>query len=159
MNIEEIKAWVKEQPEAKDFDAEQIDHIAHGLRRLLEWYENRKVAMGSFLTAVLENDFIEATTRADKTNTKALPIYAKFLYNMMPMDYKKVLPVQIVKFDHDTPMKAVFWSRDVKGRLNRRVILTKEQDGRVSIEPSFQGSLTKEEMDFVQIVFEELGDL
>lgn len=39
---------------------------------------------GSFLTAVLANDLVEAAHRADSTNIRLLPNYASFLYNEMP---------------------------------------------------------------------------
>lgn len=37
-----------------------------------------------FLTAVLENDLLEACARADDTNLQLLPAYVRFLFNHAP---------------------------------------------------------------------------
>lgn len=39
---------------------------------------------GSFLTAVLANDFVEAAARADASNTRILAEYAAYLRGNMP---------------------------------------------------------------------------
>lgn len=39
---------------------------------------------GSFLTAVLSNDLMEAMGRADDVNLRSLPAYGRFLYNEAP---------------------------------------------------------------------------
>ncbi len=39
---------------------------------------------GSFVTAVLANDLVEAATRADSDNATILHEYASYLYNEMP---------------------------------------------------------------------------
>lgn len=44
-------------------------------------YFNDHESGGHFLTALLENDLMEAINRADNTNQKAIPAYAKWLYN------------------------------------------------------------------------------
>tara|TARA_R110000824_G_scaffold8899_1_gene40336 strand:- start:1985 stop:2362 length:378 start_codon:yes stop_codon:yes gene_type:complete len=41
---------------------------------------------GGFLTAVIENDLMAAVSRADASNLKALPVWAKFFYNCTPSE-------------------------------------------------------------------------
>jgi hypothetical protein len=89
MDVKQIRAWVKVQSEAKAFDTEQIDEVAQGLFRMCQWYEGKPASFGHFLTAVLSNDFVKAVNRADLTNRASLPIYARFLYNEFPADYKE----------------------------------------------------------------------
>lgn len=91
-----LRLFVKEQGEAKHFNDKAIDHVTDGLMNLCRWYESHQaplkpISLGGFLTAVIENNFIEAITRADDTNLKALPIYARFIYASMPPDYRKIL--------------------------------------------------------------------
>jgi hypothetical protein len=50
----------------------------------LERYFVNHVPPGSFLTAVLENDLMEAFARADDTNSENLRKYAQFLYCFAP---------------------------------------------------------------------------
>lgn len=57
------------------------------LSDIQRWYWE-DLPIGHFLTALLENDLMETVGRADEVNVKVLSLYAKFLYNMMPMDYK-----------------------------------------------------------------------
>lgn len=52
---------------------------------LLDWI-NSGILPGSFLTAVLENNLMEAVGRADSTNSMRLKDYAQFLYNGAPAD-------------------------------------------------------------------------
>jgi len=52
---------------------------------LLDWI-NHGILPGSFLTAVLENNLMEAVGRADSTNSMRLKDYAQFLYNGAPAD-------------------------------------------------------------------------
>jgi hypothetical protein len=55
-------------------------HMHGGIRRY--FYEG--IGPGSFLTAVLENNLMEALGRADDENRNALPAYGTFLYNYVP---------------------------------------------------------------------------
>ena len=55
-------------------------HMQHGMKLYVE----KGIAPGSFLTAVLCNDLMEACARADDTNLYALPTYARWLYNRVP---------------------------------------------------------------------------
>lgn len=59
-------------------------HMHSGIRL----YVMRGVPMGSFLTAIFANDFMEASGRADDENRRALYGYAQFLYNSVPSTCK-----------------------------------------------------------------------
>jgi len=52
----------------------------HGIRN----YVVNGIKPGNFLTAVFENDLVEAVGRADEENLKNLPAYAAYLYNELP---------------------------------------------------------------------------
>lgn len=51
-----------------------------GMKRYIE----RGVIPGHFLTAVLENDFVEAVCRADHENLARILDFAHFIYNEAP---------------------------------------------------------------------------
>jgi hypothetical protein len=50
----------------------------------MESYVERKLYPGSFLTAVLSNNLVNAVSKADSSNLAALPLIVKFMYNRMP---------------------------------------------------------------------------
>lgn len=50
---------------------------------MLRWTE-LGILPGDFLTAIFENDLVEAVSRADDENMLNLPAYANFLYNHAP---------------------------------------------------------------------------
>lgn len=50
----------------------------------LEHYVNEGVHPGGFLTAVLENNLVEAFSHADTQNTRLMRWYAELLYNDIP---------------------------------------------------------------------------
>lgn len=56
------------------------DHMQEGVRQYIE--KGRPI--GDFLTAVFENDLVEAFGRADGINAAAMREWAKFLYNQAP---------------------------------------------------------------------------
>jgi len=91
---DDIKRWLKEQGHIKfllekgALDEDNLDHIAMCMHHIYRWYWE-DYPIGHFLGAVVENDFMEACGRADSTNKLVLPIYATFLYNCAPMDYRK----------------------------------------------------------------------
>lgn len=87
LSQEDVKAWLVEQTEIKDLGDEELNHVAMCLHHLYLWHKE-DLPVGHFLSAVLKNDFMEACGRADNTNKKVLPIYAMFLYNYAPIDYK-----------------------------------------------------------------------
>ena len=95
---QQLKEWASKQPEFQALTTpEERRHILTTLRDLQRWYYE-DLPIGHFLTALISNDLMETIGRADGTNTKVLPLYAKFLYNHMPMDYK-----QKAKRDFQTP--------------------------------------------------------
>lgn len=56
------------------------EHMRGALRR----YVMRGIPMGSFGSAILSNDFIDACGRADEENRPALFGWATFIYNFTP---------------------------------------------------------------------------
>lgn len=62
----------------------QNSHTRPDMIRALGRYVLHGIAPGGFLLAVLENDLMEATERADQENLRNLPAYAAFLYNEVP---------------------------------------------------------------------------
>lgn len=86
MTIEELREYVKSEAHVT-LNKEEIEHVAHGLENIQQWYYNDQNILGHFLTSVVKNDFIKAVCNADSTNIKALVVYAKFLYNRLPFDY------------------------------------------------------------------------
>lgn len=56
------------------------EHMQDGMKRYIE----NGIQPGHFLTAVLENDFMEAFKRADDINMERMRDYAMFLYNEAP---------------------------------------------------------------------------
>jgi len=58
------------------------EHLRDGMRRYVE----HGIRPGHFLTAVLENDLLEAFNRADETSAYALKNIAEFLQCQLPME-------------------------------------------------------------------------
>lgn len=85
---DDIKEWAKEQALAKGLDEEELDHVVTCLHHIYLWYKEN-YPIGSFLTYVVKNDFIGASCAADKTNVKVLPVYARFLWNCAPGDWRE----------------------------------------------------------------------
>lgn len=81
-----VKTWAKNQSEMKDATNEELDHVAMCLHHIYR-AAKENYPIGHFLSAILENDFMKACARADNTNARVLPIYAKFLYNIAPADW------------------------------------------------------------------------
>lgn len=59
-------------------------HMQGGVVR----YVMHGVPPGGFLTALLANDFMAATSKADDANADAIMGWAGFLYNYVPADCK-----------------------------------------------------------------------
>jgi len=57
------------------------------MHHIYRWY-HKDYPIGDFLTAVVRNDFTEACFQADDINRKAFYLYALFLANKIPMDYR-----------------------------------------------------------------------
>lgn len=92
MNREDIEKWVKQNADGLmpeiPIDQEEIEHISMCMEHIQKWYFE-DYPIGHFLTAVVRNDFCEACFHADDANRKALYLYALFLANKMPFDYRK----------------------------------------------------------------------
>lgn len=56
------------------------EHIRKGMQNYVE----HGIKPGSFLTAVIQNDFYLAATKADWINLRALPDIARFMLDQMP---------------------------------------------------------------------------
>lgn len=90
----DIKTWLLKQTRTKDLmkagllTDENIDHVAMCIHHIFQWYWGKR-DLGHFLTAVVKNNFSQACGRADTANSYALPLYAIYLYNHAPIDYKQ----------------------------------------------------------------------
>jgi len=91
MEESEIRQWVEENakslPVGVRIDSEELDHVAMCLHHIYRWY-SEGYPLGGFLTSVVRNNFCEACLRADDINRKVLYLYALFLANHIPYDYK-----------------------------------------------------------------------
>lgn len=58
------------------------EHMRYGMQAWIE--HGRDSHPGSFLTAILSNDFMGAIGRADEENIRALRNYAVYLYSYAP---------------------------------------------------------------------------
>ena len=64
----------------------KIYTIPKRMRPSLLRYIEKGVSVGHFLTAVLENNLVNAIGYADEENLDNLPAYTNYLYNYAPMD-------------------------------------------------------------------------
>ena len=65
-----------------------ILHIANGLKDLTLGYSGQGQCLGSFLTEVKRESLVTACCQADATNIRAIPIFADFVYNLIPIDLR-----------------------------------------------------------------------
>lgn len=91
MDRRDIKEWIIANSRGLmlqiSLSLNEIDHITICMEDISRWYyENYPI--GDFLTAVVKNDFSEACFQADDTNRKVLYLYALFLANKIPYDYR-----------------------------------------------------------------------
>jgi len=86
MSYEEIRQYVERNNEP-NLTSEELDHVATCMENLMKWYYDG-YPLGSFLQAIVKNDLLEASIRADDTNIKALRIYAWFMTWNMPNDWR-----------------------------------------------------------------------
>jgi len=94
---EDVKDWLKVQGQVKFLIEKQaliekdLDHVAMCMHHIYLAYHRiiPPTGLGHFLTAVIQNDFMEACGRADSTNRLVLPLYATFIYNCVPGDYRE----------------------------------------------------------------------
>ena len=92
MNQSDIRQWVEANSNGLmptiPLTLDELDHIAMCMHHIYKWY-HKDYPIGVFLTAVVRNDFTEACFQADDINRTALYLYALFLANKLPMDYRK----------------------------------------------------------------------
>jgi len=91
MEQSDIRQWVEANakglmPEI-EFQPEGLDHISMCMHHIYRWY-HEGFPIGRFLTAIVRNDFSEVCFQADDVNRKALYLYALFLANKLPLDYR-----------------------------------------------------------------------
>ncbi len=86
------KEWVKDNAEGlipdTHFAPDELEHITTMCEHLHEWATEGR-PLGSFLTAVVNNDLIEANVRADDVNRRALYLYVMFMLNRIPAEKLK----------------------------------------------------------------------
>ena len=87
MNKAEIRKYVEDNDEA-GLSPEELDHVAMCCEHISKWYYE-DYPLGSFLTAVVRNDLINAVFRADAINGRALKLYAYFLTWNLPADWRQ----------------------------------------------------------------------
>lgn len=91
MDRDKIRNWVTQNAEGLmpdiPFTPNELDHISMCMEHILKWYYE-DYPIGDFLTSVVKNDFCEACYHADNVNRRALYLYAIFLANKIPFDYK-----------------------------------------------------------------------
>ena len=96
----QIRDWVEQNakglmPELPLL-ADELDHIAMCMHHIYRWY-HEGYPIGDFLTAVVQNNFMEACLHADDVNRKAFYLYALFLANKIPFDYREKAMVKTGK--------------------------------------------------------------
>jgi len=87
----EIRKWVREEPEGRSLSIEETAHVVTCLRDIVLWYGGGlpDYDLDPFMIAVVKNDFMRACGEADDINRKILPLYAKFLFNNLPGDWRE----------------------------------------------------------------------
>jgi len=89
----QIRDWVGQNAKSLMSElplaARELDHIAMCIHHIYRWY-HEGYPIGDFLTAVVRNDFMSACFKADDINRKALYLYALFLANKVPFDYREM---------------------------------------------------------------------
>ena len=88
MTNAQVWEWAYRERAFAHLTMDEIEHVVDCLYDIVLWYWEKQ-PVGDFLTAVLKNDFMQACGCADSVNGKVLPLYAKFLYNNIPMDFRK----------------------------------------------------------------------
>ncbi len=87
MELVEIRKYVENNNET-GLTPRELDHVAMCCEHIVKWYYE-DYPLGHFLTAVVNNDLINAVFQADAINLKALKLYAYFLTWNLPADWRK----------------------------------------------------------------------
>ena len=85
---QEIREYAENNNEP-NLTPEELDHVAMCMEHISRWYYE-DYPLGGFLTAIVNNDLLEACFRADDVNIKALKLYAYFLTWNLPADWRKM---------------------------------------------------------------------
>jgi len=85
-SIEEIAEWVKRSKPTLT-NPEDLHHVTRCLDGIQRWYYDG-IRPGGFVSAVIQNNFMEACLRADSVNREVLYLYAMFLYWELPGDWR-----------------------------------------------------------------------
>jgi len=85
---QDVENWLRTQRESTLLDEEEIKHVTNCLYNIYLWERGKIPSVGGFLTAILHDKFVEATARADGTNSKILSVYAKYMCNVAPGDWR-----------------------------------------------------------------------
>ena len=86
MKLKEIREYVDDNNET-GLTSRELDHVAICLDHISKWYYE-DYPLGSFLTAVVNNNLLEAVFQADDINSRALKLYAYFLTWNLPSDWR-----------------------------------------------------------------------
>ena len=87
MTYEEIRQYAEDNNEP-GLTSEELDHVAMCMEHIQKWYYEG-YPLGHFLTAVVNNNLMEAVFRADAVNIRALKLYAWFLTWNLPADWRQ----------------------------------------------------------------------
>ena len=87
MELAEIRRYVEDYNET-GLTPDELDHVAMCCEHIVKWYYE-DYPLGSFMSAVVQNDLIQTVFRADAINIKALKLYAYFLTQNLPSDWRK----------------------------------------------------------------------
>jgi hypothetical protein len=68
---------------------EDLEHVEYCLKVLINFYRGEDPG-GHFISAVVRNDLLDAVAHADGANSKALRMYALFIYNHIPLQLVKL---------------------------------------------------------------------
>ena len=60
-------------------------YIPEGMMPGIERYVEYGVRPGSFLTAIIENNLVQAVGQADEENMQNIPAFVDYFYNMAPL--------------------------------------------------------------------------
>lgn len=107
LTIEDIAEWVDRNAQGKHVDLEPeyvtshiktyrdaVAHISRLIHKIYRKYHDANLTMGSFLWALVENDFDEAVAHADSTSTKGLLLFHLYFYNHAPRNWREVITSQ-----------------------------------------------------------------
>ena len=87
----EVRQWLEDNATMQPgilLVPSELEHVAMCMHHIWQWYVEGR-PLGSFLKAVVRDEFSRACLLADDTNRKALYLYALFLVNKIGDDYRE----------------------------------------------------------------------